>query len=541
MNSRESISGRVYSGFRRAVLVPAVLVFFGVSAATAPLLRFSLANLRRAQVLDREKRMLAAADRARGEVKLALRENRPGKNPHDRILVMKRHVPDWLLPGTRYPEDYTRQSIRLRFARNFAGISLKTDLKAYLENHGDAPDKQFAHIETYMRGKVSRVVYPMKRFGNTLSAPGERIALRMAVTGDGFLEYRPGRFTAYLPLEPEDGSGPYVVAVMASENRSSVLAGRMQAWAIPSALALGLFSALLVLVILSRLGKRTASAEGRLRREHEEEAVALERFAPRSFLSLLGAGGPADAAGDARVRREATILTIEARCLDEFTRELSSEVVFQLINDYAQWAGSVIEEQGGWLNRLTGDTWLALFPERPEGALLSAAELIRDLPGFNARRPEGHPSPPELVMGIHTGPVHLGLAGPGKRLDPVLISDAARITNRVRGLAAVMGADIACGEETLYAVENPDDFGHRFLGTVPTRGRERISVFEIFEGASGDAVALKTETRMEFENGIERFYAREFAAAAEIFTAVLERNPEDRAAELYLQRSREYA
>jgi hypothetical protein len=64
-----------------------------------------------------------------------------------------------------------------------------------------------------------------------------------------------------------------------------------------------------------------------------------------------------------------------------------------------------------------------------------------------------------------------------------------------------------------------------------------VSVFEIFDGDPEDFIELKLKTNNDFEKGLLFYHNREFAEAKLHFEQVLQQNPGDSAAQLYLKRT----
>lgn len=81
----------------------------------------------------------------------------------DTILLCAKQ-PDWLLPGTYYPDDYTLTEIRRRFGNNFSGLQIPIGMVTYLRRFGDTPEKQREAIHRYLKddadAKKLRVALP---------------------------------------------------------------------------------------------------------------------------------------------------------------------------------------------------------------------------------------------------------------------------------------------------------------------------------------------------------------------------------------------
>jgi serine phosphatase RsbU (regulator of sigma subunit) len=68
------------------------------------------------------------------------------------IFVVQAYSPEWLLPKTKFPEDYTLEKIQERFKNNFKDyFNSPKDLQEYLNHFGKTPEEQYQYIQTYMK------------------------------------------------------------------------------------------------------------------------------------------------------------------------------------------------------------------------------------------------------------------------------------------------------------------------------------------------------------------------------------------------------
>ena len=100
------------------------------------------------------------------------------------------------------------------------------------------------------------------------------------------------------------------------------------------------------------------------------------------------------------------------------------------------------------------------------------------------------------------------------------------------------GVSIVVSVQMLNRLLNPAKYNYRFIDKVQVKGKkETVSVYEIFDGEPERIRQLKQKSKQDFEDGIYFYHERRFAEAAVKFEQVLFQNPEDKAAQLHLERA----
>jgi len=135
----------------------------------------------------------------------------------------------------------------------------------------------------------------------------------------------------------------------------------------------------------------------------------------------------------------------------------------------------------------------------------------------------------------------LGTIGEAERMEGTVIADAINLASRLEGLTKRYGASLLTSEYSLKKIKNPQDYNFRFLGKIRVKGKDKeISVFEIFDGDPEPVKELKLATKKDFEAGLLHYFAKKFVEAAGSFKKVLDANPDDKTARLYLERSAQF-
>jgi two-component system, sensor histidine kinase ChiS len=266
--------------------------------------------------------------------------------------------------------------------------------------------------------------------------------------------------------------------------------------------------------------------------------IAYGHFVPHEFLDILNKRSIIDLRLGDQVQMDMTVMFADIRDFTSLSEKMTPEETFKFINSYLTRIVPVIRENEGFIDKYMGDGIMALFPDTVEASLQAAVDMQLAVHKFNQHRAEMNQKPIAIGVGVHTGTLILGTIGEEKRMQETVISDAVNLASRVEGLSKLYGAPVVMSKQTMDLVINRKDFSFRFLGKIQVKGKEiPTSVYELLEGNPDRLKKLKTETRDEFEKGLELYYKQEFEEASLCFRHVLNNNPKDLAATLYRERA----
>ena len=268
---------------------------------------------------------------------------------------------------------------------------------------------------------------------------------------------------------------------------------------------------------------------------------AYGRFVPHEFLKTLGRESIVEVGLGDQVQGEMTILFCDIRSYSTLSESMTPEETFNFLNAYLSRIGPTIKENSGFVNQYYGDGLMAVFQRKPEDAVIAAIEMQKKVDDYNTHRKKKSRKPITIGIGIHTGPLMLGIIGDEHRLDTGIVSDTVNTASRMEGLTKFYGASTIISEKTFSSMEDPNSYNHRFLGQAKVKGKEvTIAAFEIFDGEPVQTVQLKMKTKSDFEIGLQHYFAKEFEVAAPLFKKILNINPEDKAAKLYLEHAAQF-
>lgn len=245
---------------------------------------------------------------------------------------------------------------------------------------------------------------------------------------------------------------------------------------------------------------------------------------PRVRDVLLGSG-------EAGRILEVSVLFLDIRNFTALSERLGPTETVSFLNGVFSACESVVREERGFINKFTGDGFMAVF-----GAPIGSATHREDAARAARRITESLPAVP-LGIGIASGPALAGTIGSQERLEYTVIGDTVNTASRIEGLCKLFGAAIVVSAETLSGCADLR-CGTRFLGTVRLKGKAgAVDVHEIL--AAKDALSAPYLAR--FDDAVAAHYRGDFRDAESAFASLSGERPDDAAAAWYLSRSRERA
>jgi len=266
-----------------------------------------------------------------------------------------------------------------------------------------------------------------------------------------------------------------------------------------------------------------------------------ERFVPREFIDLLERESILQIKLGDQISQKMTVMFADIRGWTSLLEKMTPQEAFNFINAYLRRVSPTINECRGFIDQYYGDGVMALFPGTTDDAVRAAVSMQRAVAEYNQERARNGFDPIGIGVGLHLADLMLGIIGSEDRMQGAVVADAVNLAARIEGLNKMYGSSIALSDETLSKMKEPGRYRHRFIDKVRVKGREdAVTVYEVFEGDDDAMVDLKEQTKPGFESGLELYYGKKFSEASVHFNQVLEKNPRDLAARIYLKRSANY-
>ncbi len=269
--------------------------------------------------------------------------------------------------------------------------------------------------------------------------------------------------------------------------------------------------------------------------------ASYERFVPVEFLGYLSKDNILQVQLGDQIQKDMVIMFSDIRSFTTLSEAMTPKQTFDFLNSYLQRVGPIIRRNAGFVDKYLGDGIMALFPKSPNDAINAAIEMRQELITYNQMRREQGQVEINTGVGLHVGTLMLGTIGEDKRMQGTVISDSVNLASRLESLTKVYGVSTLISKELFSRLDSPEKYHYRFLGNTNVKGKtESIAVFEIYDGDAPDVISKKDTIKPDFEKAVHYFATEEYAVAQGLFADVLEKYPEDKISDFYLQKCQDH-
>ena len=274
-------------------------------------------------------------------------------------------------------------------------------------------------------------------------------------------------------------------------------------------------------------------------REREESMRRIYevtgKFVPYEFIGALGHQVITDVKLGDHIEKNVTVLFSDIREYTRISEKMTPQENFHFVCSFNERMGPIIRKHRGFVNQYLGDAIMAIFPGSASDALAAAVEMRHALNELNTERLAGGLEMIQIGIGMHSGPLIMGITGDLNRLDATTISDTVNTASRLESLTKYYHAGIILSDASLRQImDESSGFHLRHLGLVQLKGKEEpIRIHECFDGDPELEVQHKIMSRAMFNGGMQLYLNESFAGARQAFDEVLELDPADRTARFF--------
>jgi len=274
--------------------------------------------------------------------------------------------------------------------------------------------------------------------------------------------------------------------------------------------------------------------------KEREEAMRLVyeatgKFVPYEFIRSLGHNLITDVKLGDQVEKIVTVLFSDIRDYTTFSEKMTPEANFQFVCAFNERMGPCIRKHNGFINQYLGDAIMAIFPGNAAEALLAAIDMQKEVAKLNMIRESNDELPIKIGVGMHTGPLIMGITGDADRMDATTISDTVNTASRLESLTKHYRASIILSDACAQQINEKEKFHLRYLGLVQLKGKNQsLHIHECFSDNSIDEIYKKQSTLLSFKEGISQYLNSSFDSAAKTFGSIIQLHPEDETAVFFM-------
>jgi adenylate cyclase len=213
------------------------------------------------------------------------------------------------------------------------------------------------------------------------------------------------------------------------------------------------------------------------------------------------------------------------------SEKLSPTLLVELMNEYLTACTDILQEEGGTLDKYIGDAVLMIYgaplklPGHAHKACVGALRVQRRIGELRSKWKSEEGKWPEIIhrlqarIGLNTGPAVVGNMGSHTRFSYTMMSDDVNIAARMESGAKAWGVYTMTTDVTRAECEKveADRILFRALGRIVVKGRAQpLPIFELV-ALREDVTDSMRECVAIFEQGLAKYYARDWDGAIELF------------------------
>ena len=234
-------------------------------------------------------------------------------------------------------------------------------------------------------------------------------------------------------------------------------------------------------------------------REREEAILRIhevtKKFVPNEFIRLLGKDSLTDVKLGDQAEKIVTVLFTDIRDFTSLSENMTPDENFRFVSSFNERLGPIIQLHQGFINQYLGDSIMAIFPRHPEDALNAAIDMQKAVHQLNIQRQAQGLPIINAGIGMHTGPLIMGITGDENRLDAATISDTVNTAARIESLTKYYRSPLLLSSETLRQIKDDSKYQLRHLGKVQLKGKfNLLSIIECFNGNTAEDFQKKIST-----------------------------------------------
>ena len=271
---------------------------------------------------------------------------------------------------------------------------------------------------------------------------------------------------------------------------------------------------------------------------------AFSRFISADIVSQIIANPNAIKPGGEK--KELTVMFTDIAGFTSISEKLDADALTELMNSYLDEMTKILFKNGGTLDKYIGDAIMGFWnhPTTMENhatkAVTCAIEMQKKLKEMRENWiAQGLPKV-EMRAGINTGTCMVGFIGSKIQMNFTCLGDNVNLASRLEGANKAYGTFIMISESVKNQL-NPYLFSTRFLDFLAVKGKnEPVLVYEVRGWLNEETPIWKEKAGKIYQEGINKYLARDWDNAISLFEEVLKLVPDDSPSKVYIERCQHF-
>jgi adenylate cyclase len=241
--------------------------------------------------------------------------------------------------------------------------------------------------------------------------------------------------------------------------------------------------------------------------------------------------------------KDLTVMFSDIRDFTSLSEGLTPDELVHLLNQYLSAMTDILFASLGTLDKYIGDAimafWGSPYPQQDHArcACRCALEMVKGLDKLNREWESEGRRPIAIGIGLNTGPVNVGNMGSDKRLAWTVMGDNVNLASRLEGMTKQYRSRVIISEGTYNQVS--DQFIAREVDRIRVKGKKQpVVIYELLAPiAERKAYA---DLLAKFNQALTTYRRQNWPEAAEQFSDLLTKYPNDGPTQVLLQRCQEF-
>jgi adenylate cyclase len=198
--------------------------------------------------------------------------------------------------------------------------------------------------------------------------------------------------------------------------------------------------------------------------------------------------------------KEVVVFFSDIRGFTAFSENRTPEEVVAMLNEYFGVMVSIINRNGGVVDKFIGDAIMAIWGA-PKGsdkdafnAVKACLEMRQALEGLNANRRSRNEPAIAIGMGLHAGRAISGTIGSDERMEFTVLGNTVNTASRIEASTKAFGTDLLITDDVLSRVG--ESYVIDYAGAAEVKGRsDAIKMYKVkgYRAENGEETIIKTE------------------------------------------------